>query len=516
MKKTSVRQIIAYGAAGLIIIVLLGLGYAKKKMVILKPKYVQGELLVKYKPSLSRATISASFSKIRAEQIAVYTRLEVYRLKLPKDLKVNEAIKMLKQDPDVAYAEPNYYVYINYLPNDPRFSQQWSLNNTGSAGGTADADIDAAEAWDTERGDTSVVIGITDTGIDYNHQDLSANIWSNKHEIAGDGIDNDGNGYIDDIHGYDFVNNDNDPVDDQNHGTHVAGIIGALGDNSLGIAGINYHTSMMALKFMKPITCGTFNCGASGNNADAAEAIIYAVNNKARIINASWGGGEASNIIQDALAYADSLGVLFVAAAGNDTKNNDTVPMFPANYGSAPYNLQNVISVASTDRNDQLSSFSNFGSTTVHLGAPGEDILSTIVGNTYDNMSGTSMAAPHVTGVAGLVWAHFPFLNHYQVKNCILDNVDPIPSLAGKVITNGRLNAEKALQCVTQPPDTMAAGPDTITLNSGKIQGFQYIGSLNYVQRFKALDALSYYCILLLPVIFILGWKRMLRRKEKI
>jgi subtilisin family serine protease len=322
------------------------------------------------------------------------------------------------------------------------------------------------------------------------------------------------NGYVDDIYGWDFKNNNNNPMDDHDHGTHVAGIVGAIGHNKIGVTGVNFRTQMMALKFMGPVTCGGFNCGASGSSADAAEAIIYAVDNKAKIINASWGGGNESVVLRDAITYADSLGVLFIAAAGNDGTDNDVSPHYPSNYGAPPFNLYNVISVAATDYNDNLSGFSNYGIKSVHVGAPGEDILST-VRQGYDEFDGTSMAAPHVSGVAALVWSHYPWLNHYGVKDCILDNVDPKASLSGKVIAEGRLNAYEAIICgdtVKKIQDTLKSTERSQTHKLPK--DFKYIGLLKRKDKSDLKSASFYYGLLLLPIAFIFGWKIKIRKKN--
>jgi subtilisin family serine protease len=422
---------------------------------------------------------------------------------------------MFMADPNVEYVEPNYIYELDLIPNDPRFDDQWALHNTGQTGGTGDADIDAPEAWDIEQGDPAVIVAITDTGVDYNHEDLRDNMWTNPGETPGDGVDNDGNGYVDDIHGYDFGNDDGDPMDDHNHGTHVAGTIGAVGNNNRGITGVNLQTQLMALKFIKPIKCGNFTIGTGGSNADAAEAIIYATDNNAKIINASWGGTSESATLKDAITFADSGGVLFVAAAGNDGTDNDTEPHYPSNYGAPPHNLPNVIAVAATDHNDDLADFSNFGDVSVHLGAPGEDVLSTIRDNDYDEFSGTSMAAPHVAGVAALVWAHHPSFTHHQVKQCILGHVDVLPSLTGKVVTNGRLNANSAVQCLTTRNTPDRPSLFAIQKKDGRSQTLRYVGRLKLKYQSDFMRVASYYGLLCLPIAFIFGWKTRIRKRKK-
>ena len=220
--------------------------------------------------------------------------------------------------------EFNYQVSINVIPNDPQFSALWGLNNTGQTGGGFDADIDAAEAWDVEQGSDAVVVAVIDTGIDYNHQDLAANMWRNAGEIAGNGIDDDLNGFVDDVYGYDFINNDGNPMDDHSHGTHVAGTIGAVGNNNLGIVGVSHEVSLMALKFL--------GANGSGWTTDAARAVDYAVSMGADIMNASFGGGGFSSVMNDALNRANQAGVLFVAAAGNNFGNNNLNPHYPQSH----------------------------------------------------------------------------------------------------------------------------------------------------------------------------------------
>ncbi|MDP7269578.1 MAG: S8 family peptidase, partial [Pirellulales bacterium] len=249
------------------------------------------------------------------------------------------------------YIQPNYTFTIDAtIPNDPNFANLWGLNNTGQSGGTADADIDAPEAWDIQTG-TDILIGVIDTGIDYTHPDLVNNIWTNPGEIAGNGIDDDANGYVDDVHGYDFAYGDSDPMDGNGHGTHCAGTIAAQGNDSTGVAGINWDAQLMALKFLDDY--------GYGSTYNALLAVEYATMMGARITNNSWGGGGYDSALYDAIAAAGVANSLFVAAAGNASTNNDSSAKYPASY-----DLDNIIAVASTDHNDAMSYFSNYGATT--------------------------------------------------------------------------------------------------------------------------------------------------------
>ena len=326
-----------------------------------------------------------------------------------------ELIEKLTRDPDLEFAEPNYRLYADLMPTDPMYGDLWGLNNTGQTGGTSDADIDAPEAWDTTTGASSVVIAVVDTGVYTSHVDLNANIWVNPGETPGDGIDNDGNGYVDDVNGWNFFDNNNQlwySASEDNHGTHVSGTVAATGDNGVGVVGVNWQAQVMVLKFIGP--------GGSGFTSDAISAIQYATDKGAKVINASWGGGGSSQALKNAI---EACNCVFAAAAGNggpDEIGDDTdvIPHYPSSFDS-----DNIIAVAATDHNDQRTVFSNYGATSVDLGAPGLSILSTISFNNYAWFSGTSMATPHVSGVAGLIYGQSPGLTPTQVKGQILSAV---------------------------------------------------------------------------------------------
>jgi thermitase len=315
---------------------------------------------------------------------------------LPSELSVREAIQRYEASPNVEYAEPDFLLEPTAYPNDPYFPRLYGLENTGLTGGTPDADADGLETWNISTGRPTTVVAVIDEGVDVNHPDLRDNIWVNTDEVAGNGVDDDRNGYVDDRNGYDFANDDAsvydpDPINGagDEHGTHVAGTIAAQGNNGTGITGVNWEASIMVVKFLGP---------DGGYTSDAVEALNYAVANGAKISNNSWGGGGYSRALLDAIQRADAAGHLFVAAAGNAGEDNDSSPSYPASYETP-----NVVSVAATDDRDALAPFSNFGATSVDLAAPGVNILSTLPGNRYGSYSGTSMATPHVTGVAALI-----------------------------------------------------------------------------------------------------------------
>lgn len=303
-------------------------------------------------------------------------------------------------------------------------------------------------------------VAVIDTGVDYKHPDLAANMWTNPGEIPGNGVDDDGNGFIDDVHGYDFCNFDGDPADDHGHGTHVAGTIAAVGNNDVGVVGVNWNARVMAVKFL----CGS----GSGTTSGAISAVLYAADMGARVMNNSWGGGGFSQALKDAITTADQAGALFVAAAGNSSVDNDATPHYPSSY-----DVPNVMAVAATDHNDARAGFSNYGAVSVDLGAPGVSILSTVPTSGdpccsdpsgYKFLSGTSMATPHVAGAAALALAQFPGSSNLQIKQRLLGTTVPIPALADRTVTGGRLNAHNALDNDTVPP---AAVTDFVIVYTG-------------------------------------------------
>jgi parallel beta-helix repeat protein len=379
-------------------------------------------------------------------------------VKLPEDKKVEDAIKDLSKSKQILLVEPNYKIYLSSTyPNDPMFGDLWGLENDEweyqddygqTQYGKYDADIDAPEAWDIHNDASNIIVAVIDTGVNYAHPDLYANMWVNQAELVGDpNSDDDGNGYIDDIYGYDFGgydlnDQDSDPNDPDGHGTHVSGTIGAVSNNNIGISGVCWNTKIMALKIFPPYYVSEWVAFVD----NAVEAIEYAVDNDAKIINASWSiSGNYSQALKDAIEDAGDNDVLFVAAAGNyhpswPYLDNDAVSIYPTSY-----DLDNIISVLATDPKDEITWWSHYGATSVDLGAPGENILSTIPGNSYDYYSGTSMAAPHVSGACALVWSMYPDLTAAHIKQAIVDSADHLDSLEDLCVSEGRLNLYQAL-----------------------------------------------------------------------
>ncbi|MAP96001.1 MAG: hypothetical protein CMK07_13725 [Ponticaulis sp.] len=407
--------------------------------------HVANQLIVKLnQDSASAQAVNSLMESMDATVLksSVTMGIEVWQI---NGASLESALETLNASAAIDYAELDYirsvdYTSVDFVPNDTRFDELWGMNNTGQTGGTPDADIDAVEAWDLATGSSSIIVGVIDTGIDYTHPDLVNNMWINTGEIAGNGIDDDGNGYVDDIYGFDWVNNDGDPFDDNEHGTHVGGTIGGEGNNSLGVAGVNHDVSLMALKFL--------NASGSGSTSDAIFAVEYATMMGANLTNNSWGGGGFSQGLYDAIEAAGLVGdALFIAAAGNHGSNNDTFDYYPANY-----DLDNVITVAATDHNDLLAGFSGYGPVNVDLAAPGVSILSSVPGGGYASFNGTSMATPHVAGAIALMLSVNPGMSFQEAKAHVMATVDPLANLNGVVGSGGRLNLFNAI-------DQLGPGP---------------------------------------------------------
>ena len=413
-------------------------------------QYVAGQIIVKVKEEANLGDLRAINRRNDARLKEEIPQTDVSVVDLPKDLPVKDAVKLYDKSPDVAYVQPDYVLYPTATPRDPYYNRMYNLNNTGQTGGTRDADIDAPQAWNVTTGRRATVVAVIDTGVDISHPDLRNNIWTNPGESGRDsrgrnkatnGKDDDHNGYVDDVHGWDFFHDNNsvyDRGDGDDHGTHVAGTIAARGNNGIGVTGVNWHARIMPLKFIG---------GGYGTSSGAIKAIDYAINKGVKISNNSYGGAGYEPAMHDAIARANKAGLLFVAAAGNEGVNNDTKPDYPSSY-----DLPNVISVAATGAKDGLASFSNYGAKTVDLAAPGVNILSTLPGGRYGYYSGTSMASPHVAGVAALIKSRHPAYGAGTIKAQILRYADRKSKLRGKVATAGRLNAWASL---------MQAHPDT-------------------------------------------------------
>jgi thermitase len=403
------------------------------------------EVLVKFKSGVSSQSIESLTSRFndriedRVENVAGLTSIDDL-----DNADANAIVAEYSSLPEVEYAEPNFDIELEeidgplvpILPRDPQFNDQWALANSGQRGGKQGADISATLAWATTTGSENVVVAVLDSGVDYTHEDLRGNMWVRPAGM--DPYHDNELGSVDDVNGYNAIDGPSDPMDENGHGTHCAGIIGAEGENDLGIAGVNWKIKIMPLKFM--------NAGGFGTTKDAIEAINYVIDRKkagvnVRIISASWGSTQKSRALEDAIRKAYENDILFVAAAGNASTNNDRNPHFPSSY-----NVPNVISVAAMDRKDQLATFSNYGAKSVAIAAPGVEILSTWLGNQYEEKSGTSMATPVIAGVAALIVAENPRLSVDDLRKRLMDATDPIVALKGKTVSGGRINAAKALE----------------------------------------------------------------------
>lgn len=368
-------------------------------------------------------------------------------------------------------AERDYLVFPTLFPTDTSFAQLWGLHNTGQTGGIADADIDAPEAWDITTGSREVLVGVIDTGVDRSHPDLLANMWTNPREIPGNRIDDEGNGFVDDTNGWDFFANDNNPMDEEGHGTHCAGTIGGVGNNVAGVTGVCWQVSIVGLRFLGP---------SGGSTSDAIEAVNYSRDLGVDLTSNSWGGGGFSSLLQTAISSADAAEQLFIAAAGNDGANVDLSPQYPAGYA-----LNNIVSVASSTSSDTRSSFSNYGATTVDLAAPGSSIYSTVPGSSYATYSGTSMATPHVSGAVALLKSIAPLMTAAEIKTRLMDTVDPVTAFATNTVAGGRLNVAHLIEESAGPRPVITV--TTITEEGGNGDGISNPGE-SLALRFTVLN----------------------------
>lgn len=413
-----------------------------------EPESVPGEYLIQLKPSVLGSTkgIHSMLNGLGASLKRVIPGTDILVVKLNKNHKDSKTIisHFLEND-SILYAEPNFIYRIDRTPNDPELDKLWGLINRGQpdskkVAGVAGVDIGAEKAWDLETGNQDLVVAVIDTGIDYTHKDLQGNIWTNEQELNGKtGVDDDGNGFVDDIYGYDFANKDGDPKDDHGHGTHCAGTIGAKGDDNEGVVGVAWNVKLMGVKFLTK--------DGSGSLDAAVESIKYATKMGAKIMSNSWGGGGYSEILKKAIEEANEKGIVFAAAAGNHAGNNDKKPTYPASYA-----VPNVISVAALDNRGSLASFSCYGRQSVHVAAPGVNILSTTP-NGYNTWSGTSMATPHVSGVIALLLSQESALTPEEVKNRLVKTSKPLSALKGRTASQGIVDAYLALTNQEAPPD---------------------------------------------------------------
>jgi subtilisin family serine protease len=365
----------------------------------------------------------------------------VRMVEVPAGTTVDAMIARLGRDPRVEVVEPDYLLHLARTPNDPDYSRglTWGLNNIQGNGG----DIGAVQAWARVTDARDVVVAVIDTGIRTTHEDLAANLWVNPGEIPGNGVDDDRNGYVDDVHGINVVDGTGDPWDEDGHGTHVAGIIGAVGNNGRGTVGVAWRVRLMGLRFLAG--------DADGSVSGAIECLNYARTQGAHLVNASWGNGSRSILLERALLQARDAGVIVVAAAGNHGRDMDREPFYPAGFSAA-----NIVSVTATTRSDGLASYANYGRGRVDLAAPGDGIHSTwhTSDNAYRLNNGTSMAAPFVTGGLALMKAVCPGCSYGQLITALLDTVDRLPALEGKVKSGGRLNLGAAVARLMPEPPT--------------------------------------------------------------
>lgn len=399
-------------------------------------EYRTGQILVKFREGTAVKTMEAVQQEFCLKILKIVVRPYLCLMKITDGSSIEQVLARLEDVREIEYAEPNHYYGPSFIPDDTHFDLQWALHNTGreinGRAGTRDADMDVPEAWDISTGRVDVIVAVIDSGVDYNHPDLSSSIWINNMEVANNSLDDDGNGFIDDILGWDFVDDDNDPMDTYSHGTHSAGIIAAEADNQRGVAGISSHARIMILRII--------NASGVATTADAVAAVNYASENGADVINISWGVRDPiypSRALQEAIEASEAV---VVCAAGNQGSDNDATPYYPASY-----EIDHIIAVASSDQDDGLSSFSNFGAGSVDVAAPGENIVSCRLSSSYDEGayqfgSGTSASAACVSGLASLIKSQSPYLSNREIKAAIENSVDIVPSFSEMISTSGRIN----------------------------------------------------------------------------
>jgi serine protease len=442
--------------------------------------YAPDSVLVRFKANAAASDKARARGLVNAQSHRSFQSVPgLEALKLSGRESVADVLARLSRLPFVAYAEPDYLV--QKATNDQFYSLLYAIDNTGqpiaNVNGTPDADMDVLEAWTVQTGNPELVIAVIDEGVRYDHPDLAANMWTNTGEIPGNGIDDDGNGFTDDVYGYDFYDFDGDPMDEGGHGTHVAGTICAEGNNGIGIVGVVQQCKIMALRFLGP---------RGGSTSGGIAALDYAVQMGAKISNNSWGGGGFSQALYESIAAARDADHIFLAAAGNDGTNNDASPHYPSNY-----DLPNVVSVAATDKNDELASFSNYGALSVDIGAPGVEIASTYIFSNkprdcsdYCYLSGTSMATPNVTGVVALIRSQFPQMGYQEVIDLLYATARPAAAVAGITTTGGIANAEAALAGGEPPTPPLAPTGLTASMNSHSSISLSWVDNSDNEQSF--------------------------------
>jgi subtilisin family serine protease len=471
--------------------------------------YVDGELLVKYRENRASERALHYRAMWRLSTIRTFENSGLRKVMMPDDMTMNQALAIYRSDPEVLYAEPNYRYRLQAIPDDAEMGNLWGLVNDGATG-TADADMDADQAWDLETGSRDIVVAVVDSGVDANHPDLAANIWTNPGETPGNGVDDDNNGYVDDVHGWDFADDDNHPeapVDTHGHGTHVAGIIGSVGNNGAGVVGVCWEVSIMPLRFITAADYGT--------TEDAIDAIRYAAENGADVINLSWGGGGYSQALKDEIDSAGLAGALVVCAAGNDGNNLDDIKTYPASFDSA-----NVLSVGASDADDEPAWFTNYSDSLVDVAAPGSGILSTVpdrrtlLSDDFSTLANWSTGGDIAWGLQSIggeamltespagnyadnmdAWVRLDPLDLSEVSGTRLDfkiigrTVDSGDRLYVESSTNGTTWAPLMVGLDDGPVQAITGTINTMQLAVVDLKAYDGVGSLHIRFRFTSDDA---------------------------